>query len=132
MNKIQRIVFTMACLLTVTAGYAHKIMAFYSENGTVTATVNSASISISKISVSAKEIESGLQYLRLLFESDVDAITILSFKREWTMMISYTKMPSPTRKVKSTIVKTYWHTDIVKATDTSMANYIRIKVYGEE
>lgn len=44
MNKIQRIVFTMACLLTVTAGYAHKIMAFYSENGTVTATVNSASI----------------------------------------------------------------------------------------
>lgn len=46
MNKIQRIVFTMACLLTVTAGYAHKIMAFYSENGTVTATVNSASITV--------------------------------------------------------------------------------------
>ena len=46
MNKIQRIVFTMAGLLTVTAGYAHKIMAFYSENGTVTATVNSASITV--------------------------------------------------------------------------------------
>ena len=45
MNKIQRIVFTMACLLTVTAGYAHKIMAFYTDGGGyVTATVNSASI----------------------------------------------------------------------------------------
>jgi len=45
MNKIQRIVFTMACLLTVTVGYAHKIMAFYTDGGGyVTATVNSASI----------------------------------------------------------------------------------------
>ena len=61
MNKIQRIVFTMACLLTFTGGYAWKIAGLVKEGdggagATFTATYNSSAVEVNVTNIDANGI----------------------------------------------------------------------------